>query len=189
MLLALLLLPSSHICCLLILALLKTSLTLPGPNYEPPLKLPHMSHLSFPETLLPRQECQSPLPRRKQARPRRRSGEMCGAQDLSTNLTKPPSPTEETAENLCVKKTSKDSDKQKDGDGNKETTTSESVGSPELDLSVANSKDYTSSPPLSLQPMLNMNQDIDNHSPLPFPPMPSVSALAMTPPHSKCKYL
>lgn len=159
---------------------------MPGPNYEPPLKLPHMSHLSFPETLLPRQECQSPLPRRKQARPRRRSGEMCGAQDLSTNLTKPSSPAEETAENLCMKK-GKDGDKHKDSDVNKETT-SESVGSPELDLSVPSSKDYTSSPPLNLPPVLSMNQDIDNHSPLPFPPMPSVSALAMTPPHSKCKY-
>lgn len=112
---------------------------------------------------------------------------MCGAQDLSTNLTKPSSPAEETAENLCMKKTNKDGDKQRDGDGNKETT-SESVGSPELDLSVPSSKDYTSSPPLNLPPVLNMNQDIDNHSPLPFPPMPSVSALAMTPPHSKCKY-
>lgn len=178
--------------CLLILALLKTSLTLPGPNYEPPLKLPHMSHLSFPETLLPRQECQSPLPRRKQARPRRRSGEMSGIQDLSTNLPKPLSPpVEETAENLCMKKTPNDSDKQqKDIDCNREATTSESVGSPELDLSATNSKDYTSSPPLNhLPPVLNMNQDIDNHSPLPFPPMPSVGALTMTPPHSKCKYL
>lgn len=112
---------------------------------------------------------------------------MCGPQDLSTSLPKSSSPAEETAENLCVKK-SKDSDKQKDCDGNKEATTSESVGSPELDLSVASSKDYTSSPPLNLPPVLNMNQDIDNHSPLPFPPMPSVSALAMTPPHNKCKY-
>lgn len=36
--------------------------------YEPPVKLPHMSRLSFPDTLMPRSECQSPLPRRKQAR-------------------------------------------------------------------------------------------------------------------------
>lgn len=35
---------------------------------EPPVKLPHMSKLSFPETLLPRSDCQSPIPRRKQAR-------------------------------------------------------------------------------------------------------------------------
>lgn len=110
---------------------------------------------------------------------------MCGVQDLSTNLNKPASPVEETAENLCMKKVNKDLDKSKDGDGGKETTTSESVGSPELDLSVASSKDYTSSPPLNLIPsVMNMNQDIDNHSPLPFPPMPS---LTMTPPHSKCK--
>lgn len=38
-----------------------------------------------------------------QARPRRRSGDQCGAQDL----TKPPaSPLTETAENLCMKKPS-----------------------------------------------------------------------------------
>lgn len=141
-----------------------------------------MSHLSFPETLLPRQECQSPLPRRKQARPRRRSGEMCGAQDL----TKPSSPAEETAENLCVKKNLKEEKGGKDSDSHK-AATPDNTESPELDLSVQGAKDYTSSPPLGLPPVLSMNQDIDNHSPLPFPPMPSVSALAMTPPHSKCK--
>lgn len=35
---------------------------------ESPVKLPHMSKLSFPETLMPRSDCQSPIPRRKQAR-------------------------------------------------------------------------------------------------------------------------
>lgn len=158
---------------------------LPGPNYESPLKLPHMSHLSFPESLIPRQDCQSPIPRRKQARPRRRSGEMCGAQDLSTNPTnKPPSPVEETAENLCMKKTHKEEQKVKEME---RTKTPELLGSPELDLSIHH-KDFTSSPPLSLPPILSMKADLESHSPLPFPPMPSVSALAMTPPHSKCKY-
>lgn len=161
---------------------------LQGPNYEPPLKLPHMSHLSFPESLLPRQECQSPLPRRKQARPRRRSGELCGPQDLTTSIAKPSSPAEETAENLCVKKSAKDEKQTKETDSNK-AATPDHMGSPELDLSMQSSKDYTSSPPLSLPPVLSMNQDLDNHSPLPFPPMPSVSALAMTPPHSKCKLI
>lgn len=80
-----------------------------GSNYDvPPMKLPHMGQLSFPGCLMPpRPDCQSPLPRRKQARPRRRSGELCGAQDLSTGMVKPSSPAEETAENLCIKKTIK----------------------------------------------------------------------------------
>lgn len=181
----------------------------PGPNYEPPLKLPHMSHLTFPETLLPRQDCSSPLPRRKQARPRRRSGEMCGPQDL----TKPSSPAvEETAENLCMKKPSQTQQQQQQQPAHqqhahhqqhhqmlqKEATKPQEVArlkvmspdrcSPELDLSMPD-KEYAPSPPLSLPPALGMVHDtMDSHSPLPFPPMPSVSALAMTPPHSKCKW-
>lgn len=106
---------------------------------------------------------------------------MCGAQDL----TKPSSPAEETAENLCVKKHVKE-EKQKDSDSHK-AATPDNTESPELDLSLQGAKDYTSSPPLGLPPGLSMSHDMDNHSPLPFPPMPSVSALAMTPPHSKCK--
>lgn len=81
-------------------------------NFESPVKLPHMPRLSFPDTLLPRPECQSPIPRRKQARPRRRSGELCGPQDLSVGLTKLGSPEEETAENLCIKKQTKESKKE-----------------------------------------------------------------------------
>lgn len=158
---------------------------LPGPNYDPPLKLPHMSQLSFPE-MIPRPDCQSPLPRRKQARPRRRSGEMCGAQDLSTTnpSNKPSSPVEETAENLCMKKpTIKEDRTVKE---NERTKTPEPTCSPELDLSMQH-KDFTSSPPLSLPPCLSMKPDLDSHSPLSFPPMPSVSALTMSSPHSKCK--
>ncbi|GJQ73647.1 hypothetical protein Trydic_g13989 [Trypoxylus dichotomus] len=155
---------------------------LPIPNYESPLKSPHMSHLSFPETLIPRQDCQSPIPRRKQARPRRRSGELCGAQDLSTNpANKAPSPMEETAENLCMKKPNKEDRKMKEIE---RTKTPEPMDSPELDLSTHH-KDFTPSPPLSLPPILNMKPDLESHSPLHFPPMPSVSALTMTPPHSK----
>ncbi|XP_025836516.1 protein jim lovell-like [Agrilus planipennis] len=160
---------------------------LPGPNFEPPLKLPHMSHLSFPEALLPRPDCQSPIPRRKQARPRRRSGEMCGAQDLSTTAPKvPSSPVEETAENLCMKKHTKESDKPKEMLKVKKLESR----TPEPELTNQHEKDYSSSSPMSLPPMLSMPQhDLDNHSPLAFPPMPSVSALAMTPPHTKCKLL
>lgn len=154
---------------------------IPGHNYDPPLKLPHMSHLSFPDTLLPRPECQSPIPRRKQARPRRRSGELCSAQDLSST-NKPASPIEETAENLCVKKPKNMERKEETIDLLK----SEPSGSPELDLSIPN-KDFAPSPPLGLPNILSMKHEMDSQSPLPFPPMPSVSALTMTPPHSKCK--
>lgn len=187
---------------------------LPGPNYEPPMKLPHMTHPSFTENLMPsRHECSSPIPRRKQARPRRRSGELCGAQDLSS---KPPSTSpqpEETAENLCVKKPIKvetptklsqelihnqtsNSQVQSSHSNpmhhessrpNVKTERSEPSSPPELDLSMPD-KEYVPSPPLSLPPVLGLHPDhIDSHSPLPFPPMPSVSALAMTPPQSKCK--
>ncbi|RZB39813.1 jim lovell [Asbolus verrucosus] len=152
-------------------------------SYEPSVKLPHMSRLSFPESLLPRSECQSPIPRRKQARPRRRSGELCGAQDL----TKPSPPPEEAApENLCMKKpTNKDEKSIKDEEV--KIRIPDLSASPEIDLSMqgGNNKEFRSSPPVSLPPTLNMKQEIDSHSPLPFPPMPSVSALAMTPPHSK----
>lgn len=184
---------------------------LSGPNYEPPLKLPHMTHPSFTENLLPsRHECSSPLPRRKQARPRRRSGELCGPQDLSKPSTPPQ--VEETAENLCIKKpikteptkeipspqqpqerhhqSSHHSSHQSHHQSSHPVMKSEQSdpGSPpELDLSMPD-KEYVPSPPLSLPPVLSMPHDhLDSHSPLPFPPMPSVSALAMTPPHSKCK--
>ncbi|KAF2904819.1 hypothetical protein ILUMI_01355, partial [Ignelater luminosus] len=152
---------------------------LPGPNYEPPVKLPHMPHLSFSDTLLPRPECQSPLPRRKQARPRRRSGELCTAQDLSTNTIKSSSPAEETAENLCMKKPVREAEKPKDI----KIHTPDISGSPELDLSLTHDKEYAPSPPLGVPPVLNLHQDLDSQSPLPFPPMPSVSALSMTSPH------
>lgn len=159
-------------------------------GYDPLVKLPHMSRLSFPESLLPRPECQSPIPRRKQARPRRRSGEMmCGPQDLSKPSPPPP---EETAENLCVKRhKTEDKSPANREDERKSVRTPEPSGSPEMDLSLSgnSNKEYRSSPPVSLPPTLSMKQEIENHSPLPFPPMPSVSALAMTPPHSKCEFL
>lgn len=69
----------------------------------------------------------------------------------------------------------------------KSRTPETSVGSPEMDLSLPSQKDFRSSP-VNMHPIMNMKQEIESHSPLPFPPMPSVSALTMTPPHSKCKY-
>ncbi|KAF5306270.1 hypothetical protein FQA39_LY08968 [Lamprigera yunnana] len=144
-------------------------------NFESSVKLPHMPHITFPDNFLSRSDCQSPIPRRKQARPRRRSGELCGAQDLTTTIK-----TEETAENLCVKKPVRESDKMKDI----KILPPDISGSPELDLSMHHDKEYLPSPPL-VPPLLNLHQELDSHSPLPFPPMPSVSALSMTSPHSK----
>ncbi|KAJ8923025.1 hypothetical protein NQ315_001573 [Exocentrus adspersus] len=136
-------------------------------NYDhPPVKLPHMSRLSFPETLLPRQECQSPLPRRKQARPRRRSGELCTAQDLSTQ---PGSPGEETAENLCIKKHHKEEKKEIKEEEKCRTPEPSGAGSPEMDLSLQGSKEFRASP-VSVHPAMNLKQELESHSPLPFPP-------------------
>lgn len=148
------------------------------------IKLPHMTQIQFPDMLMPRRDdCHSPVPRRKQSRPRRRSGELSTPQDLSTNPQKPSSPiSEETAENLCVKK-QRSEDRKDDG---AKTVSPEPLASPELDLSL-HAKDFNQSPPLNLPNVLKMNHDMDNHS-LSFPPMPSVSALAMSQPHSKCKY-
>lgn len=161
---------------------------IPQTNIEPAVKLPHMPRLAFPDTLLPRPECQSPIPRRKQARPRRRSGELCGAQDLTTGLVKLEPPNEETAENLCIKKPAKE-DKRfiKEEERDKPRTPEMSSISPEMDFSMHSAKEFMSSP-INVHHSMNLKQEMENHSPLPFPPMPSVSALAMTPPHNKCKY-
>lgn len=161
---------------------------LPGHSEPSPVKLPHMGHIQFPDSLMPRREdCHSPVPRRKQSRPRRRSGELIVPQDLTTTSTpKPATPTqEETAENLCLKKPRNEASSKKEEAP--KVMTPEMAGSPELDLSMQ-SKEFAPSPPLSLPNMLKMNHDMDSHSPLPFPPMPSVSALSMTQPHSKCKF-
>ncbi|XP_050308744.1 protein jim lovell isoform X2 [Anthonomus grandis grandis] len=153
----------------------------PSPGFEPATKLPHMSRLSFPDQVISR-ECQSPLPRRKQARPRRRSGELSGPQDLSTNLLKSESPTpmEATAENLCMKrKEEKPHVKEED------LCPDPPIRSPDTDMTTQSSGKEFRASPIS-QPTMNLKQEVDaNHSPLPFPPMPTVSALAMTPPHSK----
>lgn len=162
---------------------------LPQTNLEPPVKLPHMPRLAFSDNLLPRPECQSPIPRRKQARPRRRSGELCGAQDLTTGLVKLESPNEETAENLCIKKPPKEEKRYiKEEEREKPRTPEMSSASPEMDLSMQSAKDFMSSP-VNVHPAMNLKQEMENHSPLPFPPMPSVSALTMTPPHNKCKLI
>ncbi|XP_066137930.1 protein jim lovell isoform X3 [Euwallacea fornicatus] len=141
----------------------------PTQNADPPVKLPHMTRLSFPETLMPRSECQSPIARRKQSRPRRRSGELGGPQDA--------------AENLCIKRRCERSLIKEE---ERNCTPDLSMPSPELDLSTASSgKEYLSSPVPAHQPPMSLKQEIDSQSPLPFGPMPGVPALNITPPHSK----
>ncbi|XP_063227503.1 protein jim lovell isoform X2 [Bacillus rossius redtenbacheri] len=90
----------------------------PGPpsfspaHFEPPLKLPqvpHLPHISFGDVFPPPagELCASPQPRRKQARPRRRSGDLGGVQDLSkTSPSLASSPPADVAENLSMKKPS-----------------------------------------------------------------------------------
>ncbi|KAL1494965.1 hypothetical protein ABEB36_010464 [Hypothenemus hampei] len=162
---------------------------IPTSSYETPVKLPHMSRLSFPETLMPRTESQSPIPRRKQARPRRRSGDLSCPQDLSTaNLPKPTSPSmqlEETAENLCVKR---QEDKLPSIVKEEKSCTPELlIRSPELDLTTHSSnKEFRSSPvSIPAQPNMSLKQEIKNQSSISFPPLPAVPPLGMTPSHSK----
>lgn len=115
---------------------------------------------------------------------------MCGAQDLTK--PSPPPPMEESApENLCMKKTTKE-EKNSVKEEDVKARTPDISRSPEVDLHnvrgiAATNKDYRNSPPITMRSTLNMKQEIDSHSPLPYPPMPSVSALAMTASHSKCK--
>ncbi|XKL60844.1 hypothetical protein PGB90_007901 [Kerria lacca] len=74
------------------------------PNYDSHVRLPQlpvMPNISFNDSQ-PDRNCQSPLPRRKQAKPRRRSGESFGPQDLSKGCSQQSD--SETAENLSMKK-------------------------------------------------------------------------------------
>lgn len=158
---------------------------LPPSTSEHHVNLPHMPRLALPDNYLPRQECHSPIPRRKQARPRRRSGEICGAQDLSTSVMKESS-NEETAQNLCIKKPAKEEKSFiKEEEMERQRTPEVSSVSPELDLSMQSTKDFMPSP-VNVHPAMNFKQEMD-HSQINFPPMPSVSALTMTTPHNNCK--
>ncbi|XP_044758960.1 protein jim lovell isoform X2 [Coccinella septempunctata] len=146
-------------------------------TYEPATKQPRHTYMDTTST---RSECISPTPRRKQARPRRRSGDNCSVQDLSTNSPKSPQPQEDVAENLCIKKTEERSVQPKRELCTETTSTPDLPRTPDIEI-----RDYRTSPISLPQPPLNMNQEMDNHPHLSFPPMPSVSALAMTPPQGK----
>ncbi|XP_046674219.1 protein jim lovell-like [Homalodisca vitripennis] len=174
------------------LSMFPTPQTTMSPQYNGPLRLPqlpHMPHISFTD-----RHCSSPLPRRKQARPRRRSGEICGAQDLTKG---PNSPETEAAENLSIKKNnnnlplnrpasspspssvnnpmkmeSEDSDAA-DSSQNQpmELTTTPTESRPEI--SNTTSEQITSLPPPP-------HESFENSS---FPHLTSISALSLTPPH------
>ncbi|XP_054268214.1 protein jim lovell-like [Macrosteles quadrilineatus] len=171
-----------------------------SPQYNGPLRLPqlpHMPHISFTD-----RHCNSPLPRRKQARPRRRSGEICGAQDLTKG---PNSPDTEAAENLSIKKNnnnlplnrvafspspssvnnpmkieSEDSDAA-DSSQNQpmELTTTPSDSRPEPPTPTSES--ITSLPPPPHVSLTTPKQETFENSS--FPHLTSISALSLTPPH------
>lgn len=68
-------------------------------------------------------------------------------------------------------------------DSRKSHNESTPVGNPHLNH---RGKDFSGTSPMSLPPPFNMGQPGDAHPP--FPPMPSVSSLALTPPHSKYRF-
>ncbi|XP_068085624.1 protein jim lovell [Anabrus simplex] len=182
----------------------------PIPNYEPPLKLPqipHMPHISFSENPPPVDHRGSPQPRRKQARPRRRSGDF-GPQDLTKAPTSPPA---EMAENLSMKKSSSSNSSHHHNNVSANAPAPPPPGTP------VTSPHSTLPPTLkseSEEPQPLENARVNMHTPdrererdrldfcnsteslsLPppppdssmdnsnFPPLPSVSALSLTPPH------
>lgn len=256
----------------------------PGGNVA---KLPHMSHLNFIESLSSSNGgdlCGSPLPRRKQARPRRRSGELTHPQDLSNKslaavhhqlLSSGSIDNDDTAEDLCLKKerslTPPHSPPPGPGPGpnpqqhpsmlqippvvqslpavpggnqaippqahhhqqihpppprppssttnqqqssQQQTThhhhprlkqeTSPEPRSPEqqIDLSTTNKQDFHNMPPIpphlvkefhGIPPPMpphppGIGLASAPHSPIPYPPMPAVTALAKSQPHNKCKF-
>ncbi|XP_050543014.1 transcription factor mef2A isoform X2 [Daktulosphaira vitifoliae] len=105
-----------------------------NPYEQSHMRLPQLPHL--PPITFNDRNCPSPTPRRKQARPRRRSGEAIGPQDLS----KAPSPlnfNDNIAENLSMKKSPNNEDS-----NNENTPTNLSCNNkrPERTPSPANNK-------------------------------------------------
>ncbi|XP_014256794.1 protein jim lovell isoform X2 [Cimex lectularius] len=161
-----------------------------GPPHSMRLpQIPHLPNISFGE--MAERHCSSPLPRRKQARPRRRSGDTSGPQDLSKA---PNSPIRsDIAENLSMKKNNNnnntsnwqnttptppqvnmkmendDSDPQ---DSNQTHPVALTTASQE------NKMDFSSSEPINLPPP-HHDSPIENS----FPHLASISALSLTPPH------
>ncbi|KAH0561582.1 protein jim lovell [Cotesia glomerata] len=146
-------------------------------------RLPHMTHLNFSL-----RDCTSPLPRRKQARPRRRSGELI-PQDLSKPHP-PPSPSpplnftsrhspqnfqplhqpsvapnEDIAENLSMKRS--------------ESSPAEQIKT---------ESEPASSPRCSPLTGTGLQPDSSIHD-LTQSGMPALSALSLTPPHHQSEYL
>ncbi|XP_045476770.1 protein jim lovell isoform X2 [Harmonia axyridis] len=146
-------------------------------TYDHPSKHVRQSYMEVPTTRAV--DCISPTPRRKQARPRRRSGDNCSVQDLSTSSPRSPVQQEEVAENLCIKKTEERPFQ------SKREVIEVAASLPDPPQADVEMRDYRTSPIVLNQPPMGLNQDMDSHPHMPFPPMPSVSALAMTPPHGK----
>ncbi|CAH1405604.1 unnamed protein product [Nezara viridula] len=153
----------------------------PQQNYDSRLPtLPHLPNISFTEG----RHCSSPLPRRKQARPRRRSGDASGPQDLRTKSPEPRN--SETAENLSMKK-----------QGRQGTTPTPPQVNMKMESDDSQPPDSSQNQPVELttvpqEPRIDFNntESMGMHPPHhdspienSFPHLASISALSLTPPH------
>ncbi|KAK9507633.1 hypothetical protein O3M35_007446 [Rhynocoris fuscipes] len=152
-------------------------------------QIPHLPNISFSE--MSERHCTSPIPRRKQARPRRRSGDASVPQDLSKTPTSPLRP--DIAENLSMKKPASNSTP-----SSRQNSTPtppqinmkmENEDSDLPDLSQQHPVELTTAPqeprmefnptePLGLPPPQH-ESPLENS----FPHLASISSLSLTPPH------
>ncbi|KAL0274640.1 UNVERIFIED_CONTAM: hypothetical protein PYX00_002726 [Menopon gallinae] len=173
---------------------------IPPSNFETPFKmttsLPHMSHITFSENPPHPDQRQrehdrdkdrgSPIPRRKQARPMRRSGELQGGpQDLSKNPSSPigetrPSShpgTPQTPPNAASGHARQENQSEPDSESQEREPMEMQHISEEFPMRPEPINLPHSHPPVST---LKHDPSIDNSN---FLPIPSLSALSMTPPH------
>ena len=157
-------------------------------------RLPHMSHLNFSLREL-RDSCESPLmPRRKQARPRRRSGELV-PQDLSrphppASLSPPSS-----SLNLSNNQHQQQTQQQHQSSSNQQEDIAEnlsmkrSVSPPGgTEHNIKTESEGASSPRGS--PLTSTSLQAEGSlADLPLTSLPTTSGLSLTPPHHQSEYL
>lgn len=154
-------------------------------------RLPHMGHLSFSLREL-RDSCGSPLmPRRKQARPRRRSGEL-QPQDLSRPHPNPtPSPPPSGGLNLTNQRQSSSPQQVNQPEDIAENLSMKRSTSPAPGEHVVKTESETASSPRG-SPLTGTSLHPDG-SLQDFPGggggIPGMSALSLTPPHHHSEYL
>ncbi|BES87827.1 helix-turn-helix, Psq domain [Nesidiocoris tenuis] len=171
------------------------------PHQNPPHsmrlpQIPHLPNISFSE--MPERHCTSPMPRRKQARPRRRSGDTGGPQDLSKAPNSPPR-LSDMAENLSLKKNNNNNNNSSNNNNNppsrQSSTPTPPGGNMKMESEDSNPADSSQSHPVELTttPQEQRMSDYSDHlnHPTPhheslensFPHLASISALSLTPPH------